>query len=72
MFEREVYVCAWMRACVRAYACVGGWVGKRERVCVRQMRCACECVCECVKVSVRVCVCGREKERERERVCVRV
>jgi len=32
VFEREVYVCALMRVCVRAYAWEGGWV--RERVCV--------------------------------------
>jgi len=66
VFEREVCVRAWMLS-VRACVCVGGWVGKRERVCV--------CDRWGVRASVYmrvwrwVCVyaCVGERKRERER-----
>jgi len=69
VFEREVCACAWMKS-VRACVCVGGRVGKRERVCV----CNREGVRVCVYVSVWrwvcVLVCLGERKRERERECV--
>ena len=59
---RNMYVCACLRACVRA----------RARVCVCLCVCVRVCVCVCVRVCVSLCVCMRVRERgvrKRERVC---